>query len=419
METAEPGSAAVAAPASGREAPLLDITTDKCALPPYLERAYCRSGWDRRGGGRARHLAHQRFFLAALSSLQEASPAGLVPYFVTLTVDRRPYLNAYPTEVEAARHAFWELGDKVRFFCRRCRVDWWIKALEWQSRTGSGWAHWHLVMFFPDHLSADQVRELVRARWSGVGGGYVTVHKAYRKNGRWENLAGYVAKYVLKGMEAVPPVLDHPDFIMAPRTYSMSKRVSAFVRSLSPPRRRRFRSEPRQRRELAPIYERLAQSGCRSVVVQEEVSTVTGECRPRRLTKPMPFPDSIVTLALERGVLGSPVFTMVGRMKDGLRYAVPGGAAALQAFVDAEGEEIELAFCEEVWTARNKMRHDWDEMQRVREEEERKKRESRPGAGRNPPAGAQRRRSAASRRGPGAKRRAEPGGGDPGREAAR
>jgi hypothetical protein len=106
-------------------------------------------------------------------------------------------------------------------------------------------------------------------------------------------------------------------------------------------------------------------------------------------------------------------------MNDGLRYSVPGGAAALQAFVDAEGEEIELAFCEEVWTTRNKMRHDWDEMQRVREEEKRKKRESRPGAGRNPPAGAQRRRSAASRRGPGAKRRAEPGGGDPGREAAR
>ncbi len=377
METLEPGRAADAAHDCARAARVLDITTDKCALTPYLERSYCRSGWDRRGGGRARHRAHQRLFLAAVSSLQEAAPAGLVPYFVTLKVDRRPYLNAYPSEVDAARHAFWELGDKVRFFCRRCRVDWWIKALEWQSRTGSGWAHWHLVMFFPDHLSTREVRELVRARWNGVGGGFVTVQKAYRKQGRWENLAGYIAKYVLKGMEAVPPVLDHPDFVMAPRTYSMSKRVSAFVRTVAPPPRRRFTAKPRQSRQLEPIYQRLAKSGCCSVVVCEEISTVTGECRPRRLTKPIPFPDSFVTLAVQRGVLGKPVFPLVGRMKDGLRYEVPGGAAALQAFVDAQAEQVDAAYRHEVQLARDKMRYDWDEMQRIREHDEH--------ARRNPP----------------------------------
>ena len=75
----------------------------------------------------------------------------------------------------------------------------------------------------------------------------------------------------------------------------------------------------------------------------------------------------------------------------------------MQAFVDAEAEQVDAAYRHEVQLARDKMRYDWDEMQRIREHDER--------ARRNPPAGAQRRseRGNAARARSGAEGRARRG----------
>lgn len=386
-----PGSAGRAHPCA-RAARSLDITADKCALPPYVERVYCRSGWDRRGGGRSRHEAHRKVFLGSVTALERGAPAGLRPFFVTLTIDRAPFMAAHPEEVDAARDAFHQLGDKVRFFCRRCGVKWWIKALEWQSFSGAGWAHWHLVMFFPAQMSTADVRRLIWARWAGVGGGRVDVQPAYRKNGRWDNLAGYLAKYVMKGMEVVPPVLDHPDFVMAPRAYSMSKAMSSFVRERGPGKARRFKTYRDRDRVLRPIYQRLAESGTRMVVVQEVIDPETGECRPDRRGRPIRMPARAITLAQECGLLGKPVQTFLGRTADGLRHSINGGADALERFWEVHGEAIDAWWAEEVRCNAEAMRWHWEEHQRKRQEAS---------AGRNPPgrsAATEQRRDAARTR---------------------
>jgi hypothetical protein len=185
---------------------------------------------------------------------------------------------------------------------RRCGVTHWLRVLEFQSKTGCGWSHWHCVAFFPESMSPDEVRLLVHRRWLGVQGGRIArIHPAQKRHGKWELLAGYFAKYVSKGADAVPPWLDHPD-IYALKTYTMSRSLGELVRD----RPRRPAPDPARRRAartLQPLFLRLARSGSMVTVRRQCVNTETGEVRPFAISKPFLLPPESRTRAHHDGVL--------------------------------------------------------------------------------------------------------------------
>lgn len=239
------------------------IETTRC-LPSMVElpQVRCRSGCDAEGGGRARMLACERMFAAAAALLERAGN-GWSPYFLTLTVNRKPWVERYGgNEREAAYQAFRALSRKVPHVMRRLRMPEWVQKREWQSATGCGWVHFHLLVLVPDSLKRDHVERLVKARWSAMlGAGWIKAQKGYRKGGTWDCIPKYLAPYMAKGGKEFPPVLDDPRVLQAPKLMSASKAVRARVRSRVQvlPRLPRAKRQG-QKRNLRPLAERLAWS---------------------------------------------------------------------------------------------------------------------------------------------------------------
>jgi len=348
----------------GGAAARLDTSVDNCSLPPEVHKVYSRSAWDRLGGGASRFRTHQRVFLGTLSTLEQKGPEGMVPYFVTLTVDRRRFLADHPEEVEASRSAFRVLGSKLRNVMRRVRCVEWIKALEWQSATGCGWAHWHLVAWFSRDTPISEVRRSIQGRWSGVGGGFVRVDRARRKDGRWESLAGYISKYVTKASDVVPPVLDHSSFVMAPRAYSMSKAMGKRVREMVPARPKFYRlKRARRSRVLLPFAQRLDASGASVRVWEYKVDTETGVVRPKP-SKALPISSKGLELAEREGVIVGWSPAIMGK-RDGFKPIVR-DVASLVRFAEANAGRLIEWQSEEIAVNRLQRLHAWHEHQRSR-----------------------------------------------------
>jgi len=301
METLEPGQAADAAHDCARAARLLDQEINFAPLPRELVPVFSRSVMDPIGGRQPRAMARERLYSGILATLDRNPIPGMVPYFVTLTIDRSRWMVDALPEPDAARNCFNVLRRKLWRLAKRCKCAQWVRVLEWQTATGSGWPHWHLVMWFPREVGPREVRERVRARWSAMGGGFVKVVRAKRKDGSWEPLAKYATKYFTKGCAHFPPSLDHESVLQSPRLFGLSRSVSALIPKRPQPKR--HLSKPRKPRQMLPLARRLDESGIRYVVRQPFVERSSGEVRYQYEKQRYSLGKRGVKLAQELGVL--------------------------------------------------------------------------------------------------------------------
>lgn len=349
---------AVLAHGCARAARLLDQSIVTAPLPPKeLVPVFSRSVMDPIGGRQPRAVARERLFTGILTTLDRNPIPGMVPYFVTLTIDRSIWMVDAPSEVDAARECFNVLRRKLWKLAKRCKCVQWVRVLEWQTATGSGWPHWHLVMWFPRELGPRQVRERIRARWSAMGGGFVKVVRARRKEGSWEPLAKYAVKYFTKGCEVFPPSLDHESVKQSPRLYGLSKSVSDLIPKRPVPTR--HLSKPRKRRVLRPLAVRLDESGTRYAVRQPVIDGATGEVRYQYGKQRMSLGRRGVRLAMDHGLLkpsteATKAFGIVSEVAD---------PEALAEFVESIADQLEEWTRDEVTGNAESRRLAWERHQ--------------------------------------------------------
>jgi hypothetical protein len=336
-----------------RAARLLDPLTDNCALPPVLEPVFSRSAWDQQGGGKARYEARERVMQGCLSAQELAEHEGLRPLAVTLTLSREWDRDQFPTEADAARHALRKFSVKLgRLFTLRLRAKYWCRVVEFHTNSGPGWPHWHALVWFEKGVRAQVFGARVKESWASVGGGHVHVKAVPRKD--VEREIGYMVKYMCKSLHTVPPMLDHPDVVNAPRSYAMSSQMSALVPR---PRPTKHLKAPRRRPTRVPFYQRIVESGLSAAVVRERVDSFTGEAKPQSRSKPMPLPRKGLVKALEAGILGEQV--PAARKVHGFRYEIPGGAEAFERFCEEHRAELEAWYRQGAESMREQLRHRW------------------------------------------------------------
>jgi len=143
-------------------------------------------------------------------------PARLRPVLITLTLDRRPWLNlgpgiAYEKAKERVRKVMSEVFGHTNGI--------WVRSIEPQTKTGEGWIHWHIIAGLPVEISDAEVHRRCVKSWRVMfehvdqSTGELTrelmslahpdaIHVATeRRKGAGTR---YVAKYFTKAWPAVP-----------------------------------------------------------------------------------------------------------------------------------------------------------------------------------------------------------------------
>jgi len=195
--------------------------------------------------------------------------------FITLTQDRRLYLGpafAYCVCSEVIREVLQPVARDGVFFT----------TLEWQGKTGEGWAHWHVLLPIKDGMSIEEVTRQVVQRWSmreecGVNVETGEVKFARVALGRVDvrpvtSLIGaskYIAKYVVKDDPAGPP----PWLLQSRRQLRKYRKSGGWLKlsaqlGLHKPKFGSRRPPVSYRRPARTLLERIAMSGMSSRVVR-------------------------------------------------------------------------------------------------------------------------------------------------------
>ena len=120
------------------------------------------------------------------------------PTMITLTVDR----SGWPDGAESV----WEhVSSKslVARLMRRLGIDRWLWVVEWQSASGEGWPHWHVLVDWPGFVDYREVRRLWWGLWNI---GNIDVKPVGARGGIW-----YLSAYMTKGCSK------HPQWILERR----------------------------------------------------------------------------------------------------------------------------------------------------------------------------------------------------------
>ncbi|MBI1369352.1 MAG: hypothetical protein GC162_11955 [Planctomycetes bacterium] len=111
---------------------------------------------------------------------------------ITLTVDRKRW---------ASPRTVWEqvaLNALVPRLMRRLGIKRWVWVLEFQTKTGEGWPHWHVLA----DVGYVEYAEIRRLWWGLWGIGNIDVQKVNAASGAW-----YLSSYLTKASAAPPWVL--------------------------------------------------------------------------------------------------------------------------------------------------------------------------------------------------------------------
>jgi len=215
---------------------------------------YSRSVLDRLGGRRARVEARER--------LVEVMSGDGRWCLLTVTVDRERFASA----AEAYGVCAPRLADLMRALVGDGAL--WSRVLEFQSASGEGFPHWHLVFKLPHGVTVVSVRrrlwEVWRDSWHLARGGLDLVEVRSRLAA-----ARYLGKYFFKGCTVPLWVLERE---RSPRMFGCSRAAGLIAPSW---RKRRGRREgwrralrPVERKSLrTTVGERLARGGSTCCVV--------------------------------------------------------------------------------------------------------------------------------------------------------
>src|SRR6185369_1412740 len=113
------------------------------------------------------------------------------PALLTLTVDRSHFASP-----EDAHRQITE-GSFIARLMRLLGVVTWFWVLEFQTKTGDGWPHWHLLIDLDDvggRLDLAKAWRLWRDKW-GLGGLDLSTRKSFADR---QHAVLYVTKYLTK-----------------------------------------------------------------------------------------------------------------------------------------------------------------------------------------------------------------------------
>jgi hypothetical protein len=119
------------------------------------------------------------------------------PAMLSLTLDRSHF--------ESPEQAHKAVTDKsyIARLMRLLGVKHWISVLEFQTKTGQGWPHWHLLIDLADvkgRLDLQRAWHLWRDKW-GLGGLDLSAPRSFSNR---EHAVLYITKYLTKMPEAFP-----------------------------------------------------------------------------------------------------------------------------------------------------------------------------------------------------------------------
>jgi len=247
-----------------------------------------RTGWDPdytpeegevrllpvRSGGGYDPLGARSVDIKAADQIATLAPAvGGRWAFVTLTLARAGWTNPAAAYLVANERVRKTLGPVAKEFQGH---GVYISVLEWQTKTGDGWAHWHGLVWMRDGLTIEEFTRRVTKSWSipepvkvdhdtGEVLKYTRVSLGFVKCEESDSntaVAKYIAKYVVKEDEAGPApwLLDSSRQL---RKYRKSKGWNELAERLHlHVCKRGPRRVPLHRRRAARILaERIATSG--------------------------------------------------------------------------------------------------------------------------------------------------------------
>ena len=232
----------------------------RLVICPTRCRARCCVVCGRRDGW----VARQRLY--ALVEAGRFSAPGLL----TLTVDRSRF--ASPEEA----HKYVNAEKCVARLMRLFGVKWWVWVLEFQTKTGDGWPHWHVLIdksALPGRFfSLKRAWKFWREKW-GVGGLQLA---GDRKGMTAKHAVNYITKYMLKQPEGGYPVWvlesSHMRFIGSSKAVGV---LTTHPKDASPPPD----DDPDPRGPASPLIDRMAACGESSVLFAERADPDTGEVR--------------------------------------------------------------------------------------------------------------------------------------------
>ena len=147
---------------------------------------------------------------------------------LSLTVDRKGTTTGKGFDDPEAAHHFVTERAFIPELMRRCGIARWLWVQEFQSKTGDGWSHWHLLVD-AEYVDLKLAWHLWRDTW-GIGG--VDLQRdRWGRIIKWqspEHAVNYITKYLVKVPEGGYPdwVLDSPKRV---RLVQGSKAVGALT----------------------------------------------------------------------------------------------------------------------------------------------------------------------------------------------
>ena len=308
------------------------MSTEIAICPKRCDCRTCRACGKRRGW-----ITRQR--------LLDKAAAGVIriPALLTLTVDR----TRFASPEAAYEHVTG--GKFIPTLMRKLGVKWWVSALEFQSKTGDGWPHWHVLIDKADlptrevggervphcfHLPT--VWKLWREGW-GIGGCDLGLPGDCGRNPDPQHAIMYMTKQ---------PKAGYPSWVLKrkkrTRFIAASKAVGPLVAWIkegeedAPPDPDDGpgggEGEPDDQGEEAgaftPLIDRMAACGESSDVFSERADPDTGELR-RQYVGTLPISPSTLAAASAAGLMR--VDVREGRDRwDRPRYWSPGSFASLR-----------------------------------------------------------------------------------------
>lgn len=220
------------------------------------------------------------------------------PGMLSLTVDRKHFDSP-----EAAHRRITE-GSFIPRLMRLLGIKTWFWVLEFQTNTGTGWPHWHLLIDLADapggRLDLDRAWRLWRDKWQ-LGGLNLSAKDTTKGV---EYAIMYLTKYLTKQQHAYPIGV-----LVAGRGTRFVQGCKAIGSLTGQPSRPKVEAEPVDQPDLpfrlprTPYLVRMARCGMTTNVLFTEVEPLTGVVHSRKwLGTVDATPEDIVDLS-EQGLL--------------------------------------------------------------------------------------------------------------------
>ncbi|MCD4824266.1 MAG: hypothetical protein K8S55_06635, partial [Phycisphaerae bacterium] len=208
--------------------------------------------------------------------LLESASAFKKPLFLTLSIDRRGtttgkgFMSASDSyDLVTQKKYIWRL-------MRAAGISQWMWVLEFQSKTGEGWPHWHMIIDVSKYPGGRLPKAVLKKLWGlwrdkwGIGG--LDIQRVELKD-RHHTIC-YITKYVTKQPSRGWPrwALQRNCIRLIGSSRSIGLLVSTEMRETT--KKKVNPEEPeKDKKERRPIYKRVASCGLSTTILREAIDS--------------------------------------------------------------------------------------------------------------------------------------------------